>query len=197
MALQDPAARLAFALFATALVCGCANLTVMRHVPISTMSRLSSLRLAEIEPAELRVAARLPDVLEPRPRGVKVRIDVAGLKQDKAGTVALILEPAIEQSELEPLSPHRRASQRIWVYRLLPGDVDRLKNFAAEARGASAVSIAAGVEVCHRKPYGSARLPTTTFLRTNAMGFFVLTQDLDLRSVVSEQDLASRVPPCA
>jgi hypothetical protein len=147
----------------------------MGHVPLSTMSRLASLKLAEIDPAELRVAARLPDALEPRSHGVKVRIDVAGMQHGKDSATELILEPAVEPSELAPLSAQRRAGHRIWAYRLSHSDVDRLKALIAAASGASGVSIAAGVEACYRKPYGSAALPTTTFLKTNATGFFVLT----------------------
>jgi len=187
--------RVAGALLAAASAGACANLTVMSHVPLSTMSRLASLRLAEIDPAELRVAARLPDALEPRSHGVKVRIDVVGMKHGKDSAAELILESA-DPSELAPLSAQRRAGHRIWVYRLSHSDVDRLKALIAAASGGSGVSIAAGVEACYRKPYGSAALPTTTFLKTNATGFFVLTEDLDLRSIVSQQDLASRVPPC-
>ena len=188
--------RVAGALLGAAIAGGCASLTVMSHVPLSTMSRLASLKLAEIDPDELRVAARLPDALEPRSHGVKVRIDVAGMKHGKDSAAELILEPAVEPSELTPPSAQRRAGHRIWVYRLPHSDVDRLKALIAAASGASGVSIAAGVEACYRKPYGSAALPTTTFLKTNATGFFVLTEDLDLRSIVSEQDLALRVPPC-
>ena len=187
--------RVAGALLAAASAGACANLTVISHVPLSTMSRLASLKLAEIDPAELRVAARLPDALEPRSHGVKVRIDVVEMKHGKYSTAELILEPA-DPSELAPLSGQRRAGHRTWVYRLSLSDVDRLKALIAAASGGSGVSIAAGVEACYRKPYGSAALPTTTFLKTNATGFFVLTEDLDLRSIVSQQDLASRVPPC-
>jgi len=188
--------RVAGTLLGAAIAGGCANLTVMSHVPLSTLSRLASLKLAEIDPAELRVAARLPDALEPRSHGVKVRIDVAGMKHGRDSATELILEPAVEPSELTPLSAQRRAGHRIWAYRLSHSDVDRLKALIAATGGASGVSIAAGVEACYRKPYGSAALPTTTFLKTNATGFFVLTEDLDLRSIVSQQDLALRVPPC-
>ena len=188
--------RVAGALLAAASAGACANLTVMSHVPLSTLSRLASLKLAEIDPAELRVAARLPDALEPRSHGVKVRIDVAGMKHGRDSATELILEPAVEPSELTPLSAQRRAGHRIWAYRLSHSDVDRLKALIAATGGASGVSIAAGVEACYRKPYGSAALLTTTFLKTNATGFFVLTEDLDLRSIVSQQDLALRVPPC-
>jgi len=107
----------------------------MSHVPLSTMSRLSSLKLADIEPAELRVAARLPDALQPRPDGVTVHIDVAGQKHGKTAKAELILEPAVEPSELAPLSLHHRAGYQVWVYRLSPNDVDRLKRLIEEAGG--------------------------------------------------------------
>src|SRR5215470_9694248 len=101
--------RFAGALLAAALASGCTSLTVMSHVPLSTMSRLASLKLTEIDPAELRVAARLPDALEPRLHGVKVRIDVGGMKHGKDSAAELILEPTVEPSELTPLSAQRRA----------------------------------------------------------------------------------------
>jgi hypothetical protein len=186
----------AISLVGAALVSGCASLAVMSHMPLSTMSRLSSLKLAEIDPAELRVAAHLPDALEPRSHGVKVRIEVAGMNDRRNSAMELILELAADPSELAPLSAHRRAGHRIWVYRLSHRDVDRLKTLIAEVVGASGVSLAAGVEACHRKPYGSEALPTTPFLRTSVTGFFVLTEDLDLSRVFSKQDLVSRVPPC-
>src|SRR5215471_19239092 len=143
--------RVAGTLLGAAIAGGCANLTVMSHVPLSTLSRLASLKLAEIDPAELRVAARLPDVLEPRPRGVKVRIDVAGQNYGETPKAELVLEPAVEPSELAALSLHRRAGYQVWVYRLSPNDVDRLKHLTDEAAGASGVLIAAGVGT---DPYG-------------------------------------------
>jgi hypothetical protein len=114
---RDRTVRLVGVLLGAALASGCASLTVMSHMPLSTMSRLSSLRLAEVDPAELRVAARLPDALEPRSHGVKVRIDVAGMKRGKNSSVELILELTAEPSEFAPLSTQRRAGHRIWVYR--------------------------------------------------------------------------------
>ena len=92
MTRRDRTIRRAGALLAAVFASGCANLAVMSHVPLSTMSRLSSLKLAEIDPAELRLAARLPDALEPRSHGVKVRIDAAGVKHGKHSAVELILE---------------------------------------------------------------------------------------------------------
>ncbi len=186
-------------LISALLLQGCTNLHVMSHVPLSTMSRLSSLRLAEIEPAELRVAARMPEHIEPRRDGVKVRIDVAASGQTAGFRDDLTLEAAVEPDEFSALSSHRRGGTRLWVYRLSGSDVTRLRRTNALAAGrpeVARVSIAVGVDACSRAPLGSARLETTTFLRTNASGFFVLTEDLDLRSVVPERDLATKVPPC-
>src|SRR5262245_32842662 len=109
MTCRGRATGFAGALFGAAIASGCASLTVMSHVPLSTMSRLASLKLAEIEPAEVRVAARLPDALEPRSHGVKVRVDVAGMKDGKDSAAELILEPSVEPSEFAPLSAQRRA----------------------------------------------------------------------------------------
>src|SRR5262249_42054905 len=195
MSCRGRTTRLAEGLLGAALAGGCASLTVMSHVPLSTMSRLASLKLAEIDPDELRVgpAAGCARAALARRQGAH---RLAGMKHGKDLAAELILEPAAEPSELAPLSAQRRAGHRIWAYRLSHSDVDRLKALIAAASGASGVSIAAGVEACYRKPYGSAALPTTTFLKANATGFFVITEDLDLRSVVSQQDLALRVPPC-
>jgi len=44
-------------IIAAAVVGGCASIAVMSHIPVSTMSRLFALKLANIDPEELRVAA--------------------------------------------------------------------------------------------------------------------------------------------
>lgn len=174
------------------LVSGCSSLHVMSHVPLSTMSRLSAMKLAEIQPTLLRVAARMPDHLEPRKDGVKVTIAVGSQRME------LTLEPATEAGEQSALSRFERRGSRIWSYRLSPADAARVEGLIATAGGGQRqVSIAAGVDACRRRPLGSAPLPTTTFLRTNGQGFMVLAEDLDLRSVVPQADLAAKIPPCA
>lgn len=174
-----------------ALLCGCASLHVMSHVPLSTMSRLSAMKLAEIEPAQLRVAARMPEHLEPRKDGVKVTVAVGSSRME------LTLEPAAEPRELVSLSRFERRGTRIWSFRLSSSDTARLERVIATAGGGQRqVSIAAGVDACHRRPLGTAPLLTTTFLRTDASDFLVLAEDLDLRSVVPEAQLAAKVPPC-
>jgi hypothetical protein len=176
------------------LLAGCTSLHVMSHVPLATMSRLSSMKLAEIDPAHLRVAARMPAYLEPRRGGVTVSITIGA--KDAAKT-ELVLEPATEPSERSALSKFQRPGSRLWSYRLSSADAARLQQAIRAADGGqTSTTIAAGVDACRRGPLGSEPLPTTTYLRTDASGFFVLAEDLDLRSVVSERDLASKVPAC-
>lgn len=191
--------RTALCFVALVFLQSCTSLHVMSHVPLSTMSRLSSLKLSEIEPSDLRVAARLPESLEPRRHGVKVRISMTASRQAAEAFEEFILAAANEPRELAGLSAHQRKGARIWVYRLSDADIDRLRRIIALSGGPAAelgVSIAAGVDACRRAPLGSAPLPTTTFLRTNVAGFFVLTEDLDLRTVLPESELATKVPPC-
>jgi len=188
---------LAALLVAVAALGGCASVAVMSHIPISTMSRLSALKIADIDPELLRVAARLPEILEPRRDGVKVRIDVKGSGIYGGSTLEFILEAVIDSAELAPLSAHRRARFQLWIYRFSPRDIERLRRFIADRGDAFSVSIAVGVDACWRNPVGSAALPTTTFLKTDATGFFVLAEDLDLRSVVSDRDLTTKIPPCS
>lgn len=167
----------------------------MSHVPLSTMSRLSALKLAEIDPAQVRVAARMPERIEPRRGGVKVSIAVG---TPAAAKLEFILEPAPEPQELAGLARFQRPGERLWSYRLSAADVVRLQRALAGAGAAqSSVSIAAGVDACRRDQLGTAPLPTTTFLRTDAAGFMVLTEDLDLRSVVPARDLATKIAPCS
>lgn len=184
-------------LLALLLLTGCTTLNVARHVPLSTMSRLASLKLEDVDPATLRVAARLPLILQPQIGGVKVHLNVAGGsgKQERE----FILEPAMERDETAHLANYERPDARLWIYRLAKDDIEAFRQIRSEAEGAAGrnrISISAGVAACHREALESKPLPTTTFLRTNTSGYFILAEDLDIRSIVSEKDLATKVPPC-
>ena len=110
----------------------------------------------------------------------------------------LIREPVTESREVAGLSQFQRRGTRLWSYRLSATDIERLqRSIAAVDRGQTSVSIAVGVDACRRGSLGSTPLPTSTFLRTNDAGFLVLTEDLDLRSVVPERDLVAKIPSCS
>lgn len=171
---------------------------MMTHVPISTMSRLSSLTPADIEPDQLRVAARLPAALQVQPQGVKVKID-RETTGGGGGTDEFVLEPVVQATELRMLSKYQRAGASLSIFRLSSADTDRLRRILVEMTSPSSTSrvrITAGVDACYRSPLGSTPLPVTTWLRTNHTGYFVLAEDLNLRNIVPEADLATKVPPC-
>lgn len=195
-----PRAATGIVLAATTLMTGCSSLHVMSHVPIATMSRLAALRVADIDPVELRIGARLPAVLEPRPLGVKVAIEIAGAHGGHPRSEHFVLEAVNAPGELERVSRWRRNGDHLWVYRLSPTDAVRLKQLLQVVGGPDDrknVTISAGVDACHRGPLGTNALPSTTLLRTDASDYFVLVEDLDIRSIVSAADLATQLPPCA
>ena len=190
--------RIGLIIALASLLGGCASVQMMSHVPISTMSRLVSMTMADIDPEQLRVAARLPTALEPRPQGVKVKIDRKTSEGGKR-TDEFVLEPVTQAGELLILSKYERAGTRLSIFRLSSADTERLRRIMIEMAtpsSTSKVKITAGVDACYRSPLGFAPLPITTLLRTNESGYFVLAEDLDLRSFVPEADLAAKVPPC-
>jgi hypothetical protein len=172
----------------------------MSHVPLSTMSRLSTLKANDIDADQLRVAARLPSALEPRPQGVKVQLTISRAGETSKATESFTLEPVTHPTEFAPLAAWERPGAHVWLYRLMPADVVRLRHIVEEnsaPSAASSVSVSAGVDACHRAPLGSLALPTTTLLRVNGSGYFALVDGLDLRSLVSDTDLERNVPSCA
>jgi hypothetical protein len=172
----------------------------MSHVPLSTVSRLSTLKVNDIDADQLRVAARLPSALEPRPQGVKVQLAISRAGETAKVSESFTLEPVTQPAELAPLAAWEQPGAHLWLYRLMPADVVRLRHIVAEGSApspGSSVSISAGVDACHRAALGSQALPTTTLLRVNGSGYFALVDGLDLRSLVSDADLERNVPGCA
>jgi hypothetical protein len=56
--------------------------------------------------------------------------------------------------------------------------------------------ITVDVDACRRKELLAGPLLSTTLLRTDATGYFVTIDDIDLHSLVSDADFARAVPPC-
>jgi hypothetical protein len=182
-----------------AFLSSCTNLTVMSHVPLSTLSRLSSLKVADIDPELLRVAVRLPAALEPRQQGVSVHLVISGSSDMPAQTESFTLEPVSQANELAAIAAWQRPDTRLWLYQLAPPDVLRLRHIMSEKSsrsGSAGVTISAGAEACHRAPLSPGPLPTTTLLRTSASGYFALVENFDIRNLVADQDIAAKIPPC-
>jgi hypothetical protein len=109
-----------------------------------------------------------------------------------------VLEPVDDLQEIASLRARTPEHSHLYTYRLARIDVDRLSQFKASAGGSDkgrATRIQAGIDACRRGPLPD-RLPTTTFFRIDATGYFVLTENLDLRSLASAKQLTANVPPC-
>ena len=187
----------ALTILATSLS-GCASVYVMSHVPTATMARLSAMTVADIDPKELRVVARLAKGLEPQSGGVKVTL---GLSAPQGGrrTETFALEAVPTSAEMVAVAKFQRLDEGLFVYQLSATDMVRLGRIVAEtaqASGSKSISISAGVDACHRGPLTEGALPSTTILKANASGYFILAQDLDIRRLVSASELAAKVPAC-
>lgn len=188
----------AFTILATSLT-SCASVYVMSHVPTATMAKLSAMTVADIDPKELRVVARLARGLEPQPNGVKVTL---GLSAPQGGRRAetFALEALQTSSEMAAVARFQRLDEGLFVYQLSAADMARLSRIideTAQASGRKSISISAGVDACHRGPLAEGALPSTTILRANTSGYFVLAEDLDIRRLVPASELAAKVPACA
>jgi hypothetical protein len=169
----------------------------MSAIPASTLKRLWAFDVAHVDVPRLRVAARLPDTLQPREVLVIVEAWRAGDIDKRRAELRLV--PVAEASELQPLARYRKAGTGLHVYRLSEGDARRLETLRAEhaaGGGDSRGQISVAVKACRRAALPNGPLPATTLLRTDAGAYFVLTDDLDMRAVASDTQLAADVPPC-
>lgn len=182
-------------------VCGCTSLHVMSHMPLSTLRRLWSFDFAKLDPSEFRVAASLPDVLQPR----EVKVVITVTRGDGARKLELILVRAEGKAEIEPLLPYRKSGFALFVYRATAEDAARVAKMRDEmialqrksgSAGGGSAQIAVGVKACRTGDLLTRALPTTTLLRTDSNGYFVLLNSLDLRDVISASEFAKEVPPC-
>lgn len=192
-------ARLAAALAGALALAGCG------HVPLSTMARLRSFDAMTLDPAQLRIAIRAPDWIEPRPDGAKLTFKVsrdgALLREE-----AFVLEPAEELAERARLAAFQRRGERIAPLRVSTADADRIRALQMEMQalraagaGKTALSVAAAVEACRRGETPAGPIRTTTLLQPDpATGYLVLLDEVDLRETARKAgvDLTEKLPPC-
>jgi len=179
------------------MLCALAGCTTM---PVTTMVKLARTDFTTVDPAELRIAVKLPQGLRPRPQGVRLRliVTVDEVKQEQA----FVLADLDNADELLSLAGELSKGYAIYAFRLDPADLPRLLAMRAEmlerkargGRGSLTLNVAA--EACRTGPLPKVTL-LTTFLRTDRGGdFFALTRDVDLRKIVPTETGAELIPPC-
>lgn len=127
------------------------------HVPLTTMAKLRNFDIATADPAQLRVAIRAPDWLEPREGGAAILFK---LKQGDAAEreERFALEPAEEPAETAQLAGHRLPGERIRAWRIAAAEVARARAFQEEGRaariarpGRTQFTVATALDGCRRR----------------------------------------------
>lgn len=175
------------------------------HVPLSAIWRLREIDSSQVDPARLRLAARVPQWLEATPGSAKVRLTVQrGSEPDRV--FELILEERGESADLAALAPESRPGAHFLVFRASAADVALLRGLQAEARAAKAAdpsrkgggSIALEAKACSRNPPPEGPIMIDLYLSVGDKGgFFKIYEDVDLRELHKPESRPEEVvPPC-
>jgi hypothetical protein len=189
--------RRADALGLAVVLAGCSS------VPLPSLIQLSRINAQTTDLTALRVAVRLPEAIKPRPGGVNMDVvaKVSGAPEQKT---TFRLTETRDAADLSGLVAAARPGFSTYVYRLAPGDIERLSLLRAELskmrRESGGGSLGIGIatkEFCLVGPLPSGALLSTTYLWTSeTRSYVVVTNDLDLRKEPTVAAEISNLEPC-
>jgi hypothetical protein len=172
------------------------------HMPVTSMIKLARVDFATSDPAQLRVAVKLPRAVQPLPRGVAMRIGVK-LSDNPEAAQDFVLRELTEDAELAPLAREADADSRIFAYRLDEADVARLTAFRAglmqrkQAGQHGSIAISIRPQGCRTEELPAGPISFTSYLRTVETGSYVtLARDVDLRTIAPGREIAAEIPAC-
>jgi hypothetical protein len=171
------------------------------HVPLMSMVTLSRVDFATTDPALLRAAIKLPQVIEPRLNGATLRVavklaDGSDLAQD------FKLSETTDERDVIALHAELDPGTRVFAYRIEPGELERLKAFRrtalAQKQGQRAgLEISIKPDACRAGPLPPGALLMTTYIKTSETNRYVtLARDVDLRTLAAGRDAAAAIPVC-
>lgn len=181
------------------LLGGCA------YVPLSSLYRLKSFDLGAFDPAALRVAIRISDAVERRP-GAVVKIETM-FNGDEANrrVQEIAMESVTEAGELAPLGSFNQSGERLYLYRIAPKDVARVRALQEEGKARATSGAKAKVEIkpepkgCLARPLPPGPLHADLIARIEPQEpYFVVLKRLELRGELANRgvDLAEHLPSC-
>lgn len=192
-------ARRLLALAAAGLLAGCA------YMPLATIYRLKSFDLGGFDPAALRVAIRISDAVERRP-GTVVKIETVFNGDEASRRVQEIALDAVnDPGELHALASFAQAGERLYLYRIAPKDVARVRALQDEGKAHAKSGVKTNVEIkpepkaCLSRPLPPGALPADLIARIEPQEpYFVVLKRVELRSELANRgvDLADHLPPC-
>ncbi len=173
------------------------------HIPVTSMVKLTRIDVTKSEPAELRAAIKLPDVLALQPRGVRMRIAVKiGSGPDVSEEFAL--QELADARDLASLRDEHETGTRILAYRLDAKDLPRMAAFRSAALRAKeksgergTLSISIRPEACRHGELPVGPILISAYLRTEETGSYVpLMRNIDARGIDPGGELTTLIPPC-
>jgi len=175
------------------------------YVPLSSLYRLKSFDLGAFDPAALRIAIRISDAVERRP-GAVVKIETVFSGEEASRRVQEIaMESVTEAGELAPLGSFNQSGEKLYLYRIAPKDVARVRALQEEGKARSKSGAKANVEIkpepkgCLARPLPPGPLHADLIVRIEPQEpYFVVLKRLELRSELANRgvDLAEHLPPC-
>jgi len=194
--------------FKTALVLGCAAaLAACGHVPVGSLIALRNFNAATFDPATLRLAMQMPDVIAPLRRGVKLEVTLWSDADPAHKTKrSFVLEETAGPDAQAGLAGFARPGHVIHAYRVAPKDIAAIRALQAlgstmgtQHPGQNHLAIGAGMAACRLGDLPTDSLPTTTLIEvTPQAGYVELLRDLDIKEEARKagKDLDIELPPC-
>ena len=180
------------------------------HMPVTSMVKLARIDFATVDPAELRVAVKLPQSVLPRRGGVRLRITVK-TRSSPPQTEEFVLRDLNDAGELMALRAEVEPGTAIYAFRLDPDDGARVQSFRAAALrrqaggGGASLTLGVGAEACRLGEVADQPIYLTAYLKTQPAGDYIpLMRNVDLRAELSRMaavgaagvGLAPKLPPC-
>lgn len=172
-------------------------------IPVKTLYKLATTDLMTVNPADLRVAAQMPDWVAPRPDGVKLELSMKRTGEADVNE-RFILQTIPTALEGKALNAAAKPGYQLYAYRLAPADIPRLQHFrdtlaAKKADGGKKPesTMGVGVDACRKTELPAGEIPMTTFLQLDReSGYMPLVVDYNLKQEVDGKNLAALLPPC-
>ena len=177
------------------------TLAACGHVPLSSIPKLKGLDFMTMDVEDLRVAVEMPEGLRVRPGSAIINIGV----NESAGEPALQERIVLQQV---PLAQNARQSAGLssnaQIFRVAKADIPRLETMRETVRARRKVdpdgtkgSLTVTSGACRVAALPKGPLPVTTKLKTEPDGaYFVMTRNVDLRTLVPAERLQAEVPDC-
>ncbi len=167
------------------------------------LAKLAALDPLSADPAQISVAARLPEALKLRTGDLVMIVKTNGVEGPEAidETFSLAVTEAVagDAGVIVPTD-----GERLQTARVAPDDMERLRATQAKARamkaagkhkgkGSLTVSAKGG---CKTSELGDGALKMNLYMKTETSGeWFPIVSALDLRRALGEEMLA-KIPPC-